>query len=69
MFHWTRINLLELIRFLEINIIFLSEYNYLEWLYFFVNKYMCFERINISLSVNKYIIFMKLNKLQFLEAA
>ena len=28
----------------------------------FVNKYMLFERINISLTVNKYIISLKLNK-------
>ena len=33
----------------------------------FVNKYMFIERINISLTVNKYIIYLKLNKYNSLK--
>ena len=33
----------------------------------FVNKYMFFERVNISLTVNKYNISLKLNKYNSLK--
>ena len=68
MSHWTRIYFLEqtdTVPWNEYN--FVSEYNCLEWLYYFVNEYMFFERINISLTVNKYIISLKLNKYNSLK--
>ena len=60
------ISLNELIRFLEINII--SCQNIIASNdYTFVNKYMFFEWISISLTVNKYIISLKLNKYNSLK--
>ena len=60
------ISLNELIRFLEMNII-LCQNIIASNDYTFVNKYMLFERINISLTFNKYIISLKLNKCNSLK--
>ena len=56
----------ELIRFLEMNIISCQNIIALND-YIFVNKYMLVERINISLTVNKCIISLKLNKYNSLK--
>ena len=56
----------ELIRFLEMNIILCQNIIALND-YTFVDKYMFFERINISLTVNKYMISLKLNKCNSLK--
>ena len=60
------ISLNELIRFVAMNII--SCQNIIALLIIlFVNRYMLFERINISLTVNKYIISLQLNKYNSLK--
>ena len=57
----------ELIRFLEMNIISCQNIIASNVIILFVNKYMFFERIKISLTVNKYIISLKLNKCSSLK--
>ena len=61
------ISLNELIRFLEMNIISCQKIIASNDYPFFVNKYIFFESISISLTVNKYIISLKLNKYNLLK--